>query len=60
MDLGEIGWVGGVGSVGPGQGPVAGCWEHGDVPSGSDAAELVIMSTAGFTNTVIPLRKSVQ
>jgi hypothetical protein len=39
MDLGEIG-LGGV-STGSGQGPVAGCCECGDEPSGSCATELV-------------------
>jgi hypothetical protein len=37
MDLGEIGWGGGVDSIGSGQRPVAGCCEYGDEPSGSGA-----------------------
>jgi hypothetical protein len=43
MDLREIGLVGGCGldSTGSGQGPVAGCCECGDEPSGSCATELV-------------------
>jgi hypothetical protein len=42
MDLGEIGLVGyGLDSTGSGQGPVAGCCECGDEPSGSCATELV-------------------
>jgi hypothetical protein len=37
MDLREIGWgrERGMDSPGSGQGPVAGCCEHGDEPSGS-------------------------
>jgi hypothetical protein len=42
MDLREIGWgVCGVDSPGSGYGPLAGCCECGDVPSGSGATELV-------------------
>jgi hypothetical protein len=43
MDLREIGLGGGGGldSSGSGQGPVAGCCECGDEPSGSCATELV-------------------
>jgi hypothetical protein len=42
MDLGEIGLGGcGLDSTGSGQGPVAGCCECGDEPSGSCAMELV-------------------
>jgi hypothetical protein len=42
MDLGEIGFGGcGLDSPGSGQGPVAGCCECGDEPSGSCATELV-------------------
>jgi hypothetical protein len=43
MDLREIGVGGGYGfdSSGSGQGPVAGCCECGDEPSGSCATELV-------------------
>jgi hypothetical protein len=41
MDLGEIGWGCGLDSTGSGQGPVAGCCECGDEPSGSCATELV-------------------
>jgi hypothetical protein len=41
MDLGEIGLGGcGLDSTGSGQGPVAGCCECGDEPSGSCATEL--------------------
>jgi hypothetical protein len=40
MDLREIG-LGGVDWIGSGQGPVAGCCECGDEPSGSCATELV-------------------
>jgi hypothetical protein len=40
MDLREIG-LGGLDSTGSGQGPVAGCCECGDEPSGSCATELV-------------------
>jgi hypothetical protein len=40
MDLREIG-LGGVNSTDSGQGPVAGCCECGDEPSGSCATELV-------------------
>jgi hypothetical protein len=43
MDLREIGLGGcGLDSTGSGQGPVAGCCECGDEPSGSYATELVI------------------
>jgi hypothetical protein len=42
MDLREIGLgVCGLDSTGSGQGPVAGCCECGDEPSGSCATELV-------------------
>jgi hypothetical protein len=42
MDLREIGLGGcGLDSTGSGQGPVAGCGECGDEPSGSCATELV-------------------
>jgi hypothetical protein len=40
MDLRQIG-LGGVDSTGSGQGPVAGCCERSDEPSGSCATELV-------------------
>jgi hypothetical protein len=45
MDLRQIGWcvcvcLCGVGSPGSGQGPLAGCCERGDEPSGSGAMEL--------------------
>jgi hypothetical protein len=40
-DLMEIAWVCGLDSTGSGQGPVAGCCECGDEPSGSCATELV-------------------
>jgi hypothetical protein len=40
MDLMEIG-LGGLDSTGSGQGPVAGCCECSDEPSGSCATELV-------------------
>jgi hypothetical protein len=35
----------GVDSVGSGQGPIAGCCEYGDGPSGSCATELVVCPT---------------
>jgi hypothetical protein len=38
--MGSISW-GGLDSTGPGQGPVAGCRECSDEPSGSCATELV-------------------
>jgi hypothetical protein len=42
MDLRKIGLGGcGLDSTGSGQGPVVGCCECGDVPSGSCATELV-------------------
>jgi hypothetical protein len=41
MDLRETGLGGGLDSTGSEQGPVAGCWECGDEPSGSCATELV-------------------
>jgi hypothetical protein len=44
MDLGEIGLGGGgLDSTGSRQGPVAGCCECGDEPSGSCATELVMV-----------------
>jgi hypothetical protein len=47
MDLREIGLGGcGLDSTVSGQGPVAGCCECGDEPSGSSAMELVSFSTA--------------
>jgi hypothetical protein len=40
--LGRLAWGGGgLDSTGSGQGPVAGCCECGDEPSGSCATELV-------------------
>jgi alpha-glucosidase (family GH31 glycosyl hydrolase) len=41
MDLGEIGWGCVVNSIGSGLGPVAGCCECGDKPSGFGTTELV-------------------
>jgi hypothetical protein len=42
MDLREIGWGGcGVDSPGSGYGPLVGCCECGDEPSGSGATQLV-------------------
>jgi hypothetical protein len=38
----------GLGSTGSGQGPVAGCCECGDEPSGSCATELVTLVGAFF------------
>jgi hypothetical protein len=38
--LGEVGWEGGVDSLGSGYGPVAGCCECSDEPSGSGTTEL--------------------
>jgi hypothetical protein len=40
-DLGRLAWGCGLDSTGSGQGPVAGCCECGDEPSGSCATELV-------------------
>jgi hypothetical protein len=59
MDLREIGLgVCGLDSTGSGQGPVAGCCECGDEPSGSCATELVsiqvsCIDTLNFICTVI-------
>jgi hypothetical protein len=39
--LGRLAWGCGLDSTGSGQGPVAGCGECGDEPSGSGATELV-------------------
>jgi hypothetical protein len=39
--LGRLAWGCGLDSTGSGQGPVAGCCECGDEPSGSFATELV-------------------
>jgi hypothetical protein len=39
--LGRLAWGCGLDSTGSGQGPVAGCSECGDEPSGSCATELV-------------------
>jgi hypothetical protein len=42
LDLRDIGlWGGGVDSTGSGQGPVAGCCECGDEPSGSCTTEFI-------------------
>jgi hypothetical protein len=38
--LGKLAWGCGLDSTGSGQGPVAGCCECGDEPSGSCATEL--------------------
>jgi hypothetical protein len=43
--LGRLAWGGGLDSTGSGQGPVAGCDECGDEPSGSCATELVFQPT---------------
>jgi hypothetical protein len=43
MDLREIGWGCGLDSTGSGYGPVAGCCECGDEPSGSCVTELVTL-----------------
>jgi hypothetical protein len=40
--LGRMAWGCGLDSTGSGQGPVAGCCECGDEPSGSCAMELVL------------------
>jgi hypothetical protein len=49
MNLREIGLGGcGLGSTGPGRGPVAGCCEFGDEASGSCATELVIKPNISF------------
>jgi hypothetical protein len=42
-----LAWGCGLHSTGSGQGPVAGCCECGDEPSGSCAMELVIYDTYG-------------
>jgi hypothetical protein len=56
MDLKEIGWVVcGVDSPGSGQGPLAGCCECGDEPSGSGATELVCL----LSQTTSDLSRSV-
>jgi hypothetical protein len=39
--LGRLAWGGGLVSTGSGQGPVTGCCECGDEPSGSCTTELV-------------------
>jgi hypothetical protein len=62
MDLREIGLGGcGLDSTGSGQGPLAGCCECGDEPSGSCATELVSYSSLilnvlkiSVINTVFP------
>jgi hypothetical protein len=41
MDLSKIGWGCAVDSPGSGYGPLAGCCECGDEPSGSGATDLV-------------------
>jgi hypothetical protein len=51
MDLREIGSGGGLDSTGSGQGPVAGCCECGDDPSGSCATELVMKELRSVTST---------
>jgi hypothetical protein len=43
MDLTRLAWGCGLDSTGSGQGPVAGCCECGDEPSGSCATELVLV-----------------
>jgi hypothetical protein len=50
--LGKLAWGGGceLDSTVSGQGPVAGCSECGDEPSGSCATELVISLKAGVSN----------
>jgi hypothetical protein len=59
MDLRETGLGGcGLDSTGSGQGPVAGCYECGDEPSGSCATELVsyemfYRSKAGLSNSYV-------
>jgi hypothetical protein len=46
--LGRLAWGGGgLDSTGSGQGPVAGCGESGDEPSGSCATELVCLYLTG-------------
>jgi hypothetical protein len=42
-----LAWGGGLDSTGSGQGPVAGCCECGDEPSGSCATELVGVRICG-------------
>jgi hypothetical protein len=49
MDLRESGLGGcGLDSTGSGQGPVAGCCECGDEPSGSCATELVFLGVSVY------------
>jgi hypothetical protein len=51
--LGRLGGgVGGLDSTGSGQGPVAGCCECGDEPSGSYATELVPVSVVVWRSTI--------
>jgi hypothetical protein len=52
-----LGWGGGLDSTVSGQGPVAGCCECGDEPSGSCATELVsILSDYGLDDRAIGVR----
>jgi hypothetical protein len=49
MDLSETGWVGvWSGFTCSGQGPVAGCCECGDEPSGSGAMQLVSLAHSHY------------
>jgi hypothetical protein len=59
MDLWKIGLGGcGLNSTGSGQGPVAGCCECGDEPSGSCAKELV--SLLFMIHLLVPLVELIQ
>jgi hypothetical protein len=54
MELREIGLgVCGLDSTGSGQGPVSGCCECGDKPSGSCATELVIAYISRYVTTPV-------
>jgi hypothetical protein len=48
---------GGLDSTGSGQGPVAGCCEYGDEPSGSCATELVM--SVVMTDTMVTLLRDI-
>jgi hypothetical protein len=48
----------GLDSTGSGQGPVAGCCEYGDEPSGSCATELGIVLVKSHTRMIMCVRMS--
>jgi hypothetical protein len=58
--LGRLAWGCGFDSTGSGQGPVAGCCECGDEPSGSCATELVrfVLLNRLFTKSKMFLKKT--